>query len=46
MELKPLAAIHISFARSNLHSDETKSELPRLGIQKPHEKDSLGALNV
>ena len=26
MELKLLAAIHISFTRSNLHSDETKSD--------------------
>ena len=46
MEIKLLAAIYISFTRSNLDSDETKSE--RLCIEtgyekKPHERDRFGA---
>ena len=37
MELKLLAAIHISFTRSNLDSDEIKSE--RLGIETGYKKN-------
>ena len=37
MELKLLAAIHISFTRSNLDSDETKSE--RLCIETGYKKN-------
>ena len=37
MEIKLLAAIYISFTRSNLDSDETKSE--RLCIETGYEKN-------
>ena len=48
MELKLFAEIHISFKRSNLHSDETKSEWLCIETgyekKKTHEKDSFGIM--
>ena len=47
MELKLFAEIHISFKRSNLHSDETNLNgfVSRLGMKKKtHEKDSFGII--